>query len=152
KFILGARVNHTVVYDGEHHNPPGVLDTVLTGPGISEEPLVFRVAPPAIVSGTVRDEYGDPLPGASVHLLREHWQDVHLSFYGAEGAIADDRGRFRVAGIQPGTFRLCANADGKTAAVVGTLDFDSRDVQQTYAPACHPGANGRFQIVSGEKV
>jgi hypothetical protein len=150
QYILGALLNHTVVYDGEYHNRPGWLDTVRTGPGIKEEPFIFRVAAPVVVSGTVRDEFGDALPRANVQLLRQHWLDGRISFDDVNDQVADDRGQFRMAGIQPGTFRLCAGADGKAAAVAGTLDFGSRNVQRAYAPVCHPGASAAFQIVPGE--
>jgi hypothetical protein len=150
EYFLGALLNHTIVYYGEYHDAPGWLDLVRTGPGIKEEPLIVRVAAPVVVSGTVRDEFGDPLPGANVQLLRQRWRDGRISFDETGSGATDDRGRFRLPGIQPGTFRLCASADSKTAAVAGTLDFGAPNVQRAYAPICHPGENGTFRIVSGE--
>jgi hypothetical protein len=150
EYFLSTLLNHTVVYYGEYHNDPGWVYIARTGPGIKEEPFIFRAAAPVAVSGTVRDEFGDPLPGANVQLLQQGWRDGRISFDEVTSVSVDDRGRFRLAGLQPKAFRLCASADGKTAAVAGTLDFSSREVHRAYAPVCHPGATGAFQIVPGE--
>jgi hypothetical protein len=39
-------------------------------PGCHEKDLVFRLTPPGIVTGTIRDEDGDPVTGGQVQALR----------------------------------------------------------------------------------
>ena len=59
--------------------------------------------------GTVTDTDGATLPGATVYLSGT-----------TRGVVADDDGRFRLTGVQPGAYRLVASLVGFTA---GTQDI-----------------------------
>ena len=78
-------------------------------------------AQPATVSGTVRDDAGAPLPGASVYLSGT-----------TRGAAADADGRFRIEAVPPGAYRLVASMLGYESAVeplrLGAGDEEVHDV------------------------
>src|ERR1700733_10475024 len=44
---------------------------IVTGVGLDTEHLVFRLAPSAVLSGKILDEFGDPVRHATVSLYRE---------------------------------------------------------------------------------
>jgi hypothetical protein len=91
------------------------------------------------VSGTVVDEAGEPIEGASVQLLRVLGM--------APGVVqvppppdplltssqpSDDRGRFRISGAAPGSYLLVATIAGETGGAAGGARFG-------YVPAYYPG-------------
>jgi hypothetical protein len=94
----------------------------------------------SIVSGMVVDEAGEPMQDASVQLLR-----VSGTAVGAVGnplppdpllltssQLSDDRGRFRVTGVNPGSYLLVASIAGETGGLPGGQRF-------AYVPAYYPG-------------
>jgi len=85
------------------------LGALAFGPALSPElaPRAVEAAPAlAFVSGTVKDDVGQPLAGAIVALLQ-------AAFNGREikSVKTDDEGRFTAA-VAPGVYRLRAAADG----------------------------------------
>ena len=58
-------------------------------------------AQPAVIAGTVRDADGAPLPGANVYLSGT-----------ARGAASGADGRFEIAGVPPGAYRLVGSMLG----------------------------------------
>jgi hypothetical protein len=84
------------------------------------------------INGRVYDEYGDPVAGARIHLLRPRMvrQQRQLQPVG-EGDVSDDTGAFRLHGLAPGEYYVTA------ALRVAPLDSV---VQTTYAPTYYPGS------------
>lgn len=115
---------------------PGPTRLVVSAPGFAPvNDLVADVqAPPAeavidavlspggTVVGTVRDEGGAPVPGARVHatetLYLVRWVTTPRSVV---EAVADDAGRFRLAGL-PATVTVTAVAAGYASESVGGVD------------------------------
>lgn len=60
----------------------------------------------ATVSGLVRDERGEPVPGGYVVLLDRAHRPRH-----SHTARADEKGVYRITGIEPGDYRLFAAAE-----------------------------------------
>jgi hypothetical protein len=60
----------------------------------------------AAVSGTVRDERGEPAPGAFVVLLDRAQRPRH-----SYTVRADEKGVYRIMSVQPGEYRLFAAAE-----------------------------------------
>jgi hypothetical protein len=149
EYILGAILNHVALRDGERRTDKIVeWHSYLVGPGIREEAVVLRVAPPSVLTGTVRNEYGDPMPGGRVAILKEVWSDGSRALDLASPDFVDDLGRYRIAGLAPGNYKVCAIAEGEAPALV-TLDLKATNAARYYVPACHP-ANGVFRIGPGE--
>ena len=107
----------------------------------------------SIISGTVRNEDGDPMPGAMVRVLRYQYVQGDRQLVPAGSAPSDDRGLYRVWGLNPGEYFVTAAAPvpgGSTmsapsgaggAAVTRTLN----DTQEAYAPTYYPGVSSAHE-------
>jgi protocatechuate 3,4-dioxygenase beta subunit len=92
------------------------------------------------LSGTIRDEYGDPMQGVSVDVLRVQYSAGRRRLVSAGDArLTDDLGRYRLHGLAPGRYIV--------TAAVGQL---SSDDLPGYGRSYFPGtANaGEAQYVS----
>jgi protocatechuate 3,4-dioxygenase beta subunit len=92
----------------------------------------LQIARGSVITGTVVDEYGEVAPGIQVRVLRYGMQGGQRALQGAGTATTDDRGIYRVFGLQPGEYLLAATPrnvdarmapnDGARAAIQGTRD------------------------------
>jgi hypothetical protein len=71
--------------------------------------IEFRLPPGSVVTGRVVDENGDPLPGTSVRILAYQYQQGNRQLVPAGNAQTDDRGVYRVWGLNPGDYYVSAN-------------------------------------------
>ena len=102
--------------------------------GTSIEAIEFRLERGAVISGRVLDEFGEPLAGISVELVRWGYaqgQRVLRAVPWAAG-VTDDLGRYRLYGLPPGEFFLRASA---SAAAVE----DESGIRIAYLPIYYPG-------------
>jgi 5-hydroxyisourate hydrolase-like protein (transthyretin family) len=75
EYVLGAsRLDFGTIFWGQLPDT-GWFETIDVGPSDEDKDVVFRLVPPGVVTGTVRDESGDPIVGATVALLRREWSD-----------------------------------------------------------------------------
>ena len=85
----------------------------------------------AAITGRVFDEFGDPIAGARVQVLRYQLvQGERQLMPTANAGVSDDTGAFRVYGLMPGDYYVSATL----RAVV-----DDPDDNATYAPTYYPG-------------
>jgi hypothetical protein len=69
------------------------------------------------VSGTVVDEFGEPLEGASIVAFRVRRDEGRMRAFSTQPPrTTDDRGQYRIAGIDPGTYVVVASARGSVSA------------------------------------
>jgi hypothetical protein len=98
---------------------PRSLDILLSGGGA--------------VSGMIVDAAGEPFQGVSVRALqvrREHERSVARAF--GWQRVTDDRGRYRLFGLAPGSYLIVASLDA--------AEFDERGALVTgFAPQYFPG-------------
>ena len=97
-------------------SPLGRLITV-TATGADAE---LTLTPWGSVSGRVTDELGEPVQGASMQLLRLQFQNGRRQLASVSTRATDDRGMFRIFGVEPGQYVLSASAgDVMTAELPG---------------------------------
>jgi hypothetical protein len=111
--LNGGRV--LSIFDG---SAPRSLDMLLSGGGA--------------VSGTIVDAAGEPFQGIAVRALRvnrEHERSVARA-YGWE-RVTDDRGRYRLFGLAPGSYLVVASLDA--------TEFASGGATAGFAPQYFPG-------------
>jgi protocatechuate 3,4-dioxygenase beta subunit len=92
----------------------------------------------SVVSGVVTDELGNPLPGATVRVERYQHADGARRLIRAGSAQTDDRGYYRVWGLNPGQYYVSAvmrNPDLRRRG--GALD--ESEPPEAYAPTYYPG-------------
>lgn len=61
-----------------------------------------------VVTGTVFDEFGDPAPGTQVRAMRYVMQSGRRALQQASAGSTDDRGMYRIFGLQPGEYIVSA--------------------------------------------
>jgi hypothetical protein len=92
------------------------------------------------ISGTVVDEYGEPIQDASVRIIRFRQDRGPMNTVESFAArTTDDRGQFRIAGVAPGAYMLAARLEQ-------TSDADQR--REAYAPVYYPGTSDRASAES----
>lgn len=62
----------------------------------------------SVITGTVFDENGEPAPQIPVRAMRIQVQNGERTSIGSNVASTDDRGIYRIFGLQPGDYVVCA--------------------------------------------
>lgn len=92
----------------------------------------FTLSRGSVITGRVSDEFGDPITGARVQVLRSQVQQGRRRLMPtANAAQTDDTGSFRVFGLAPGEYYVAASLQAAPA--------DSSDNPNSYAPTYFPG-------------
>lgn len=103
--------------------------------------VVVRMAKGGVVTGTVTDENGRPLPGVAVRLMQYRMQEgVRLlsPMAPADSDLTDDRGEYRMFGLSPGEYAVAAippdtGSPPTRSPSGGTV---------AYVPVYYPGTTG----------
>jgi 5-hydroxyisourate hydrolase-like protein (transthyretin family) len=83
---------------------------IVTGADLDTENITLRLAPNAVLTGKVLDEFGEPVRHAQVQVYREtHFQGVSRILPG-RAATTDDQGHYEVTPLAEGTFFVSAQA------------------------------------------
>lgn len=72
--------------------------------------IELRLPRGSVIAGQILDEVGDPLPGASVRVLEYRYAQGSRQLVPVGSAITDDRGAYRVWGLNPGEYYVSAAA------------------------------------------
>jgi hypothetical protein len=87
----------------------------------------LTLTPWSTVTGRVVDESGEPVQGASLQLLRPQFQDGRRRLVPAATRTSDDRGVFRIFGVEPGRVGCRARCAG-TAWAGGKPQLDPEPI------------------------
>jgi hypothetical protein len=68
----------------------------------------FRLPQGGVVAGQVLDENSDPMPGIQIRVLEYRYAQGARTLVDAGNAQTDDRGEYRVWGLNPGTYYVSA--------------------------------------------
>jgi uncharacterized protein (DUF2141 family) len=111
----------------------------------------------SVVTGHVFDEDGEPMVGAQVRVMRFQYVQGEKRLVPAGAETSDDRGEFRVYGLQPGTYYVAATSTQNSgtityaqgsesgATVVFSAQIDglgpggSQSSSTGFAPTYYPG-------------
>jgi Carboxypeptidase regulatory-like domain len=113
-------------------SPSHNLKVISLEAGQNERGIVFKIAPGAVITGTVYDENGDPVVGANVRAF----EAGGVSRSGSTGGQTqtDDRGEYRIYGLVSGKYMLMAEPTGQNQ---GSNDL--------YLPSFYPGTTDEAQ-------
>lgn len=98
--------------------PAGPSRPVTVTDGARETNLVVPMWRLSTITGTVRDDRGEPVVGVSVKVLRRMQNTngrTELVYTGGEAT--DDRGRYRVSNLLPGTYAVAVTSAMRTNPV-----------------------------------
>lgn len=134
--------------------------------GMRSAALVFRLEPDSSVTGLVLDEAAEPVRNATVSLVNAATLNPEVaSGVGArrESTTTDDRGRYELAGVSPGEYRVSVQGRPWYAAAVtgmrsdlgraATVSSAARDAVYplTWFPgALEPEAGSTLRVRGGE--
>ncbi|MBE3072523.1 MAG: carboxypeptidase regulatory-like domain-containing protein [Acidobacteria bacterium] len=125
------------------------------GDGEQARGLDFHLPRGSVVTGHVFDEDGEPLIGAQVRAMRFAYVQGEKRLTPAGSGMTDDRGEFRIYGLQPGTYYVAgATTQGTAVTVMGrdgsfvvngvnipaaAADAGSQAAPSGFAPTYYPG-------------
>src|SRR5262245_60786497 len=98
--------------------------------------LDLRLPRGSAITGHVFDENGDPLPGSTVRVLMYRYAQGNRQLVPAGTAQTDDRGEYRVWGLNPGDYYISALAEHFN------VNFGRGGPGAPPRPAPAPGARG----------
>jgi Carboxypeptidase regulatory-like domain len=89
---------------GDYKMPP--IFSVSSGQTIGS--FVFRMTPSGVVSGKVKFDDAEPAVNVAIQLYRSYYERGRHGYAAAASARTDDRGEYRVHGLDPGTYYVAA--------------------------------------------
>ena len=102
-----------------------------------DKSVIFRLLPRGAIEGVVRDEFGDPMMRVNVTLQRPLWHDGRPTVSSWGQKSTDDRGRYRMGNLAPGTYIVCTGGGQNAAApLTGPVDYAARVDNRYYARTC----------------
>lgn len=132
--------------------------TILLRAGEALNAVDLTLGRGAAIVGTIVDEFGEPMQGVTVNALGLRvmggaTRAIAVSSVPGGRAQTDDRGRYRLFGLQPGTYVVRAAADTVVSATTGyvqafypgTPDIDSATLTTLDADAIASAVDFTFQ-------
>jgi Carboxypeptidase regulatory-like domain len=95
--------------------------------------VTFRLRPWAVMSGKVRFDDAEFAVGARVEMFRAYRSRGRRTYQSVGGTLTDDRGEYRIYGLQPGEYFLAASYD--RALTPGFKEQPRTDAQGRELPA-----------------
>jgi protocatechuate 3,4-dioxygenase beta subunit len=96
------------------YRPDGLAQSFELAEGERNGSLKITVWKYAAISGTLTDETGEPLVGATIWSLKRSYAIGRSQFTDSFTSSTDDRGYFRVSGLTPGEYVICVVASQST--------------------------------------
>jgi Carboxypeptidase regulatory-like domain len=93
----------------EQHEAP-YLTGVVVGPDISADQLVFKLHRGSVISGTLIDEFNEPVRNATVMLWRRGLDFGKFETRLINRSQTEDQGSFKFAGLLPGKYLIAVSA------------------------------------------
>jgi hypothetical protein len=82
------------------------MTAIVAGPGQDSEHLRFRLSPSAVLTGSISDQWNDPVRDAEVILFQQSWSAGSRHLHPVNRGITDDLGHYRFAHLLPGTYAI----------------------------------------------
>ncbi len=114
--------------------------------------LTFKLFPSGVISGRVSFDDAEPSLGAEVVLYRDTWWRGRHVYAIAARANSDDRGEYRMHGLEPGSYLLSASWT-KPVLVAGAQEEPRRDdngqpiPDEAYATTFYPSAQKLVEAI-----
>lgn len=112
-----------------HQRPGGVTRELVLEADQRVTDVVVKGWKNAVISGTVTDEAGEPLVGATVRALRQTFAGGHQVLAATlASARTDDRGEYRLIRLEPGSYAVVVGSG--SATVPAPVNAGSTDAAQ----------------------
>ena len=147
---------------------PGVYSVIGTAPGFIDEAfwardvlevprhlpgaqVTIRMVKGGVITGTIRNQKGDPVVGVNVRALQIGHQRNLLTRFSGEPRLVetDDRGVYRIYGLPAGEYLVTAGGRGPLAPFMAT-GFDTHS--PTYYPSSTRDTAVPVEVRTGEEA
>jgi hypothetical protein len=108
KFSLGGAKRGFISAGYNQHDEYSTA--IVTGADLDTENLVLRLAPNAVLTGRVLDEFGEPVRNAQIMVYRRQRAEGIGRTSLFRTAMTDDQGRYEVTPLDEGTYFISAKA------------------------------------------
>ena len=118
-------------------------------------PVTLKLVPEAVIFGTVLDEYGEPVEGMNVGLIRISMSTGRKTMEHQAEVNTDELGKYRFAELLPGTYYLSASKwldSAETARATGTRLRTKGYPTEYYPGVTDLNAAAPIKIVSGKQM
>ncbi len=136
----------TTSFGAKGPNLAGTPVSVAAGQHVAD--VTIRLVRGAVVAGTVRDQDGEAMPNVQIAIIRAGGSTAPVTTLGADqigrtAIVTDDRGAYRIYGLEPGTY-LVAAASRSAANQIERPTSDEMDaaLQDLQRAAGRPGLGG----------
>jgi hypothetical protein len=113
--------------------------------------LMFRLRPFAVMAGRILHDDGEPSIGNRVEAYREYRNHLRHGYLLAASAPTNDRGEYRMFGLQPGSYIVAAISDGPQPANEQTRD-GPRDTTTFYLSSTKLSEAAPVRLEYGQEV
>ncbi len=135
-------------YGQTRPNSPGAIVTLTDNQ--TADYIDIRLSRGAVITGRVIDEYGEPVPNASVTALRRQYQQGQVRLIPAgERGQANDIGEYRIFSLSPGQYYVSATVQALTLAMPIGNSVEVSGQNSGYAATFYPGT---ADAASGQKL
>ncbi|MBV8069712.1 MAG: carboxypeptidase regulatory-like domain-containing protein [Acidobacteriaceae bacterium] len=115
--------------------------------------LTFTLMPAGLITGRVVDADDDPVANASIQASRRVLVNGKMRYQPQAGVACDDRGEFRLAGLEPGRYLLSALAARGPSNEIPTGTLATAGPVTTYYPSALNAEDAvPLQVQSGREV
>ena len=135
----------SVSYGQKKPGRPGTPIQLLDGQRMTVTMPMFRMS---AISGLVIGEDGEPVMYATVQVYRYDMSSGVRRAQPAGGGQTDDRGQYRIYGLQPGEYVVAATANSSMLAQVERVQAERAAFTAAVAAAARSGGSGRSGSVS----
>ena len=104
----------------------------------------------SVITGTVLDENGEPAPQTGVRVMRVIVQNGRRSLQANNSGTSDDRGIYRVFGLLPGDYVVCATPRNTGMGDFERVQVEMQALQQTFETVSRTDAEQARAI--GERI
>lgn len=126
--LSASRPGHmTVTYGQRQPGRPGTQIQLSDGQKFVAH---LQIPKSSVITGTVFDENGEPSPQVSVRAMRIQVQNGERTSLSSNAATTDDRGIYRIFGLQPGDYLVCATPRNQGLSEVERVRVELQAMRQ----------------------
>ena len=135
RYAIGAAKEGYVTTNYGASRPGGPGSPVVVADGVARSDLTLPLLRGAVITGTLLDPDGQPIPGVSMRAMKYGYTingERRLTAVTATmaGHITDDRGAYRIYGLAPGEYTIAAPAIPQLSTGDAILMMTDSDVQR----------------------
>lgn len=131
--------------------------SIIAGAGNNNEDLLFRLFPPAAISGQVLDQNGEPVEQALVHLVRYAIWEGKKRPLNRGFSYTNDKGEYRIGNLEAGAYYIVVGGTPWQSRLAFMESDETRAQSPAYLPvyypnSTNPGSAVPLKIQAGEEA